>query len=52
VPGIPAKSQNRQDGQGHEFGIFHLSIRIITMMESFQLVATQTKDRYNLNVLG
>jgi hypothetical protein len=48
---ISTKEQCSQNGGRREFGIRHLTLRIIAEMNSFQHIVTLTKDHYNTNFI-
>jgi hypothetical protein len=49
---IAAKENDRDEGGSHDFGIAHLALDILVMMQGFETIVAQTVNRYNTLVHG
>lgn len=47
---ISFEIQHRHNRRGHHFGIRHLALRILVMMQGFEPVSAQAKNNYNLGI--
>jgi len=47
---IAAKKERCYDGDGHNFGVGQVTVRIVTMMQGLQHISTQTIHWYNVAI--